>query len=88
MARTVAVGVKREMRCVGCGMLIKATIVQAKTHGWQVWVGGGRCKACVTQRANEPTVKPRTNKCVGCGCPISPSETICGECACEDDCAP
>ena len=24
-------------------------------------------------------------KCPGCGFPIHPSETVCGECACEDD---
>lgn len=37
---------KKEMICVGCLMRIFATIVQAKAHGWVVWVGGARCKAC------------------------------------------
>lgn len=30
-----------------CGMKIFATIVQAKAHGWEVWVGGARCKRCI-----------------------------------------
>lgn len=31
--------------------------------------------------------KQASKPCPGCGWPIAPDETICGECACEDDCA-
>lgn len=30
----------------------------------------------------------RRGFCSGCGCRIHPDETACGECLCEDDCAP
>lgn len=39
-------GVTKEMVCIDCGMRIAATIVQAKAHGWGLWVGGARCKRC------------------------------------------
>jgi len=38
--------IKKQMVCFDCGMKIEASIVQAKAHGWTVWVGGARCKAC------------------------------------------
>lgn len=41
------------MRCVGCGATIRATMAQAKRHGWAYWVGGARCKACV-EKVTEP----------------------------------
>ena len=34
------------MVCVDCYAEISATIVQAKSHGWTVWVGGSRCQSC------------------------------------------
>lgn len=37
----------KRMVCVDCLMKLFATIVQAKAHGWAVWVGGARCKGCV-----------------------------------------
>lgn len=38
MARTFA--------CLVCGMRITASLQQAKRHGWALWVGGARCRAC------------------------------------------
>jgi hypothetical protein len=51
---------KKTMVCVDCGMRLHATIVQAKAHGWALWVGGARCKACGERlsRAAEREVKP------------------------------
>ena len=37
----------KPMQCINCGMRITATMQQAKRHGWQLWVGGSRCKRCV-----------------------------------------
>ncbi len=34
------------------------------------------------------TKKKKQNKCKICGFPIADNATICGECACENDCAP
>lgn len=33
-------------------------------------------------------VTPKTDKCQLCGCEIAVGAGLCGECACEDDCAP
>lgn len=38
------------MVCVGCGATIRATVQQARRHGWHFWVGGARCKACVAAK--------------------------------------
>jgi hypothetical protein len=43
-------GAKKTMVCADCFMGIEATIVQAKAHGWIVWVGGAYCKACSEAR--------------------------------------
>ena len=37
---------------------------------------------------NPKAKKKKQNKCKICSFPIAESETICGECACEDDCRP
>ena len=42
----MSAGIKKAMVCVHCTMKICATIVQAKSHGWTVWVGGAACKGC------------------------------------------
>jgi hypothetical protein len=39
-------GIKKTMSGIDCKMKIRATIVQAKVHGWELWVGGARCKTC------------------------------------------
>jgi hypothetical protein len=36
----------KQMVCYDCGMKITATLAQAKRHGWELWVGGARCKVC------------------------------------------
>jgi hypothetical protein len=36
----------RPMVCCDCGMRVQGTIAMARRHGWEVWVGGGRCKRC------------------------------------------
>lgn len=36
----------KRMVCIDCGMRIKATMRQAKQHGWKLWVGGASCKRC------------------------------------------
>lgn len=36
----------KSMRCYDCGDRIRATIQQAKAHGWILWVGGAFCKGC------------------------------------------
>lgn len=52
--------VKKVMVCVECLMMITATIVQAKAHGWHVWVGGARCKTCVERRKPAEELKKGT----------------------------
>lgn len=42
---------KKIMMCITCLEKIVATIAQAKAHGWQVWVGGARCKRCAEEEA-------------------------------------
>jgi hypothetical protein len=37
---------EKNMICIDCAIRIRATIEQAKAHGWDVWVGGARCKGC------------------------------------------
>lgn len=44
----------------------------------------GRSVISREDRANQP----RRGVCYICGCKVHRTETICGECACEDDCAP
>ncbi len=44
---------KKRMRCYDCGERIRATIGQAKAHGWTVWVGGATCKMCYGAPMNE-----------------------------------
>lgn len=39
-------GVIKKMICYDCAIRIEATLTQAKVHGWELWVGGARCKAC------------------------------------------
>ena len=51
-ARRVGRG-RKQMVCVQCTLKIVATIVQAKTHGWDVWVGGARCKSCLERRGQK-----------------------------------
>lgn len=46
--------IRRLMVCINCGMKIHATLRQAKFHGWALWVGGSRCKACCESRGTEP----------------------------------
>lgn len=29
-----------------------------------------------------------SHTCPGCGCPVAEKNVLCGECGCEDDCAP
>lgn len=41
-------GVAKDMACVDCPARTLATIAMAKANGWEVWVGGARCRACVT----------------------------------------
>lgn len=45
LRRDCGMTIKR-MVCFECGMKIRATIRQAKAHGWALWVGGALCKAC------------------------------------------
>lgn len=47
MTKVQGGGLKKTMVCCSCAMRIDATIRQAKRHGWELWVGGARCKACV-----------------------------------------
>lgn len=47
-------GAKKAMVCVRCFTGIIATIVQAKAHGWSVWVGGAMCKRCVEAAPDRP----------------------------------
>jgi hypothetical protein len=47
-------GLKKKMICYDCAIRIEATISQARVQGWDVWVGGARCKACLAlQKAQE-----------------------------------
>ncbi len=39
-------GTPKYMRCYSCDERIRATIQQAKAHGWILWVGGAYCKSC------------------------------------------
>ena len=41
----------------------------------------------LTRRALKRRSRP-TFRCPGCCCEVATKETFCGECACEDDCAP
>lgn len=43
----------KPMVCYDCGHKIRATIRQAKRHGWALWVGGARCKRCEDKRRSE-----------------------------------
>lgn len=38
--------------------------------------------------ATRPVPTGPTNRCQGCGCEIAADSSACGECVCEDDCAP
>ena len=44
---------QKPMVCFDCGMKIRATLQQAKRHGWTLWVGGSRCKSCSEALARE-----------------------------------
>jgi hypothetical protein len=46
----------KPMVCTTCGMRVVANIAQAKMHGWELWVGGARCKRCRNPTSGEPTV--------------------------------
>lgn len=48
----------KRMVCVDCLQKLFATIVQAKAHGWAVWVGGARCKSCVAAGKGFPAKEP------------------------------
>lgn len=53
----------RPMVCCDCGMRVQGTIAMARRHGWEVWVGGGRCKRCCERPgvvgASMPSVRTR-----------------------------
>lgn len=38
--------VVRKMVCCDCGGKMDATVPKAKRAGWELWLGGARCKAC------------------------------------------
>lgn len=45
--------------CVDCHMTIMAnTVAQAKRAGWDLWVGGARCKSCVDHLAGLADMTP------------------------------
>lgn len=58
----------KRMVCVDCLQKLFATIVQARVHGWVLWVGGAHCKACAEKRGpSEPTtVTPGPDSAVIC----------------------
>jgi hypothetical protein len=63
--------VKKPMVCIDCHDRIDATIAQAKAHGWNLWVGGARCKACVERGAVVAEIQKS---------PPSPTALVCGRC--------
>lgn len=70
--RTRVNGTPRGLLCWDCGMRIAATIEQAKRHGWQVWVGGARCKSCADKGTVAVVDDPKEDvrihlRCVKCG---------------------
>lgn len=63
------------------------------------WTGGPRLKSAFCPRCLTPlswvSWDDRTGvtwevlpKCENCGAQVAPGNELCGECACEDDCAP
>lgn len=50
----------------------------------------GHRECCVCGKLVEVPIKVKVRKCKACGYPISEDqpEEFCGECMCEDDCAP
>jgi len=54
---------RKKMRCVMCSRIILADVVQARLHGWTVWLGGALCKDCrergeAASKPPDPTVFP------------------------------
>lgn len=47
-----------------------------------------RCDRAYDRVTGEQIENFAFSKCEGCGCWIKGGEQLCGECACEDDCAP
>lgn len=64
-------GVKKPMICIDCLMRIESTVAQAQSHGWLVWVGGARCKACAEHAKVVAEIQAQ---------PVNPDALVCRRC--------
>jgi len=66
----------KPMVCVDCMMRLNApTVGHAKKHGWEFWVGGGRCRLCVEDAKRRAEFKAR-GACSKCGLTMIELESI------------